>query len=147
MARSIRQAAPAAGVSPALFMRASTPFRLASESIMNCPDVTTRCPADRPLVISVWSPASRPTSTSTGANLPSPAATITTLRLPVRITASDGTSTAGFAAAPRNVAFANIPGFNAPPGFDSTTRARTVRVAMLTSGSSASIRPLNTRSG
>ena len=128
-------------------MRASAPLRLASESTRNCPEMTMRCPARRPLRISVMSPDSRPTSTAAGTKRPSPASTITTLRLPVLITASLGTSTTCLLDAPPNFTVANIPGFSDPPGFASTMRARTVRVCALTSGSSAFTEPLKTRSG
>src|SRR6185295_4333781 len=65
------------------FMRSTVVLRLASESIRNWPDTTTRWPASNPLRISVISPLSWPTSTSTGRNFPSPSTTMTTLRLPV----------------------------------------------------------------
>src|SRR5260221_7677298 len=48
----------AATADGALFRRASTPLRLASESIRNCDDTTTRWPAERPCLISVWPPLS-----------------------------------------------------------------------------------------
>ena len=80
-------AAPAASDS-----RVVVPFRLASESMRNWPDTTTFWPGSMPLRISVMPFASVPISTSTGRNLPSPSATNTTARLPVTITASDGTT-------------------------------------------------------
>ena len=81
------------GSSP-VSIRLSVDLRLASESIRNWPDTTTFCPTLKPLRISVRSPDSRPTSTSIGRSPPSVPATMTTLRLPVRITASVGTSSA-----------------------------------------------------
>ncbi len=72
---------------------------------------------------------------------------MTTLRVPVRITASVGTTSTGFAAAAPKATVANMPGFRTPPGFASTMRARIVRVAAFTSGSSALTLPLNARSG
>src|SRR5205823_1800292 len=62
---------------PASLMRATLALRLASESIKNCPDTTTFCPACNPLLISVCPLLSTPTSTSMGTNLPSPCATMT----------------------------------------------------------------------
>lgn len=72
---------------------------------------------------------------------------MTTSRVPVRMTASEGTSTEAVDFAPANATVAYMPGLSAPPGFVSTIRARTVRVAALTSGSNACTVPRNTRSG
>ncbi len=123
-------------------MRDATPFRLASESIRNCPEITTCCPASRPLRISVCPLDSMPISTSTGANLPSPWATITTLRLPVVITASLGTWRISMRDIGLNVTLANMPGTRAPAGLASSTRTFSVRVAGLTSGRMAVTLPL-----
>ena len=127
-------------------MRLSAALRLASESIRNWPETTTRCPCSKPLRISVMSPLSRPSFTSTGRNLPSLSATMTTLRLPVEITASVGTSSADlFAAAKSSVA--NMPGFSSPAGLLRTMRALIVRVVGFTSGNSIATCPLKTLSG
>jgi hypothetical protein len=130
-----------------LFRRASTPFRLASESIRNCDETTTRWPAFRPRLISVWPPVSRPVSTSTGAKRPPSSATITTARRPVWITASVGTSKAFPARLSMNCIVTNRPGTNCPLGLANCTRAFSVRVVVFTSGSSACTLPRNTAPG
>jgi len=84
---------------------------------------------------------STPSSTSCGRNLPSLSATMTTLRSPVRITASEGTRSALISAPCAKASVANMPGFNLPPGLPSSTRARSVRVAAFTSGRIALTRP------
>ena len=55
-------------------MRLLLAFRLASESIRNCPDVTTRSPSRKPCMISTQSAVSMPTVTSLGLKRPSPMA-------------------------------------------------------------------------
>ena len=73
-----RSSSPSTGVAPAaasMYSGAaspqrpastSTPCRLASESIRNCPDATTCCPATRPLRTTMRSPTSSPSSTGSG---------------------------------------------------------------------------------
>ena len=131
----------------ASFNRASTPLRLASESIRNCDDTTTRCPACRPLLISVWPALSMPACTSTGLNPPLASASITTVRRPVWITASVGISRALSARVSVNCIETNIPGTSWPRALASSTRAFNVRVAGLTSGTRASTRPSNQTPG
>src|SRR5262249_14966775 len=95
----------------ALSRRDRADLRLASESMRNCPDVTTRIPSESPDLISMSDPAGRPSVTSTGEKRLSSPATMTTLRLPVAMTASCGTSsTASLDVEPR-VTETNIPGF------------------------------------
>ena len=76
-------------------MRVAVARRLASESIRNWPETTTAGRLEAALDLALPS-LSSPTSTSTGRKLPSPSASITTVRVPVLITASVGT-TQGFA--------------------------------------------------
>jgi hypothetical protein len=66
---------------------------------------------------------------------------MTTSREPERITASLGTRTASFPGFALNTTVANIPGFRRASGFLSSMRARTVRVAAVTSGRMAPTRP------
>ena len=88
-------------------------------------------------------PCSRPASTSTGSNLLSPRSTTITVRRPVGMSASVGTSTASREVAGEMARVTYMPGFSFMPGLPSSTRARTVRLAATTSGSTALIRPAN----
>ena len=67
------------------------PRRFASESMRNCPEATTFWPTLSPSRISERPPCSAPTRTSAGRKCVASSATITTLRVPVLITASVGT--------------------------------------------------------
>ena len=89
----------------------------------------------------------RPPTTSTGRKRPSASRTMTTLRFPVAITASCGTTMASGSRPATSVTLTSMPGFNRPPGLASSTRARSVRLVALTCGSSADTRPRNTCSG
>src|SRR5207302_5565459 len=93
-------------------MRVPLALKLASESMRNWPDTTTLSPSESPLRISLLPPDSKPSSTSRGRNLPSLSATMTTLRSPVRMTASEGTSSALLPVPCAKTSVANIPGFN-----------------------------------
>ncbi|MGV8472100.1 efflux RND transporter periplasmic adaptor subunit, partial [Pseudomonas aeruginosa] len=66
----------------------STPRTLASESIRNCAEATTCCPAASPPLTTSSPPTSAPTWTSTGWNVPGPSTTSSSARLPVLMTAS-----------------------------------------------------------
>ena len=79
---------------------------------------------------------------STGVYLPSAPATITTVRLPVAITASWGTTSACSPADCLNVTRTNMPGLSARPGLRNSMRAFSVRVARSTSGRIADSLPL-----
>src|SRR6266705_2723229 len=128
-------------------MRVPDALKLASESMRNWPETTTLSPSESPLRISLLPPDSKPSSTSCGQNLPSLSATMTTLRSPVRMTASDGTRSAFVPVPCAKTSVANMPGFSLPPGLASSTRARSVRVAAFTSGRIALTRPRKTWPG
>ena len=117
------------------------PARLASESIRNWPDSTTRCPARKPCRISVWPPASIPVTTSAGRKRPSASASITSVRLPVATIASVGTRSVLSSRSSAKLIRTNMPGTRRPRGLASSIRALSVRVAGFTSGSSACTRP------
>lgn len=131
-------AAPDAGT---LFKRASTPLKLASESIRNCDETTTRCPACKPRLTSVCPPLSMPISTSAGLKRPFSSASMTTVRLPVWMTASVGISSTLSARMSMNCIDTNMPGTSRAPGFASSSRAFKVRVVGLTSGRMACTLP------
>ena len=123
------------------------PLRLASESIRNWPDSTTRCPACKPCLISVCPPASMPVTTSAGRKRPSSSASITSVRLPVAMIASVGTSRVLLSGLSEKRICTNIPGTRRAPGLASSMRALKVRVAGFTSGSSACRRPSKSAPG
>ncbi len=79
-------------------MRVAVALRLASESIRNCPETTTAGPPQAALNLCVAA-AFEPDLHVDRRKVPLPSATITTVRLPVRITASVGTTRASRAAA------------------------------------------------
>src|SRR5690349_15977910 len=91
--------------------------------------------------------SSRPVETCATPNEPPGFVTMTTLRLPVVITASLGTNSCGAAAGPVKSTSTHIPGARREPGFSSATRAVRVRVCGSTCGSTASTRPLNATPG
>ncbi len=124
-------------------MRWAVPRRLASESIRNCPETTTFCPALKPSVTSVCPLASAPVLTSMGLKPPLPASTMTIVRVPVRINASVGTSSLSGPACAPNRTLANMPGKRRRSRFWSSTRTLTVRVLALTSGRMASTLPVS----
>src|SRR3546814_10706351 len=64
---------------------------------------------------------------------------MTSVRLPVRISASDGTSSA-VCALPPNDTVANMPGFRRPPRLGSSIRTDSVRLSAWTSGRIADTR-------
>jgi hypothetical protein len=68
---------------------------------------------------------------------------MTTVRWPVRITASAGTSNTSLRSLDVKLIVANIPGTNWPAGFASSIRAFIVLVCALISGNSRATRPLN----
>ena len=125
----------------------AVPFRLVSESIRNCPETTTFWPACNPLRTSVMPLAVPAVSTSTAWNFPPSSATMTTLRVPVRITASAGTSSTSAPGAAAIFNEANMPGISCPSGLASSTRAFSVRVAVSTCGRTAPTLPWNTAPG
>src|SRR5882757_5387052 len=132
---------PVLFIASGLFNRASTPRKLASESIKNWPEATTSWPSLSPERITVLPPASRPICTSVGSNRLASAATITRLRVPVRMIASVGTHSRGVSSPACSCSWANIPGRSRRFGFGSSTRTRVVRVSTLVCGRIAMTRP------
>ena len=90
---------------------------------------------------------SAPVCTSTGVKRPASLASMTSWRVPVAMTASDGSSRTSAAAPGAKVSVVNIPGSSKAPGLASSMRAVTVRVAALTSGKITLTLPWNTLPG
>ncbi len=124
-------------------MRVAVPRRLASESSRNWPETTTFWPAFRPSVTSVCPPVSAPVFTSTGLKPPLPVSTMATVREPVRISASVGTSNWSAPGRVPNLTLTNMPGSNCRFLFASSMRTLSVRVPGFTSGRMASTFPVS----
>ncbi|MNN19985.1 hypothetical protein D3C81_1332440 [compost metagenome] len=122
-------------------MRSAVPRRLASESIRNCPEVTTFWPAWSPSSTSTMPAASRPVLISVAMKPAVPASTMTMLRRPVRMTDSSGIISTSFCSPPSKRAVTNMPGNSCLPWLGRTMRTLMVRVAGLMSGRTVSIFP------
>ena len=96
--------------------------------------------------MTVSSSTCSPTSTSTGWKRPPSCARYTSVRLPVRISASAGTTSAS-RCGPRSVTCALRPAFRRCAGLGNSMRTRSVRVSRLASCSTAATRPLTTTPG
>src|SRR5262249_36674898 len=126
--------------SPAGSMAVTAGLSPDSESRRKLALGATASPSARPPAHSVRPSAASPGGTSRGVSLPAPSATKTTLRVPVSITASSGTTSAARGCAAM-LTSANISGLSSVRGFSTSMRTFTVRVFSSTTGYTKLTRP------
>ena len=141
------RASPLPARAGAAFQPRQHAFRLASESIRNCPDATTVSPSFSPPSTSVSLPTSLPTVTVTGWSRPSRCFTMTIERLPVAITASDGTSRRDTLCRAATRTRISMPGVSFSAALSISTRACSVRLLALMPGSTSRMRPVKCCAG
>ncbi len=107
---------------------AAASFSEDSESIRNCAEVSTSSPALTPASTCTPLSLSTPSRTSRGSKRPLPVRTNTFGVLPVRITASEGMTTAFTLRLARMRTSANMSGFSSPSLLSNSSRTLLVRV-------------------